>query len=69
MLQPKTEVNVDDISEENNNKAGCSETEIEKETDISTKPPLGIFSMESLIKPCRCEEISKYFIIDFKNIF
>ena len=49
------EVNVDDISEENNNKAGSSENEIEKETDISTKPPLGIFSMESLIKPCRSD--------------
>ena len=53
------EVNVDDISEENNNKSGvCSEdTEMEKETDINTKPPLGIFSMESLIKPCRWVEI------------
>ena len=51
------EVNVDDISEENNNKSAvCSETEIEKETDINTKPPLGIFSMESLIKPCRWVE-------------
>ena len=49
------EVNVDDISEENNNKAGCGETEVEKDTDISSKPPLGIFSMESLIKPCRSD--------------
>merc|ERR1719278_1843807 len=53
-LSDHDEVNVDDISEENNNKSVvCSETELEKETDINTKPPLGIFSMESLIKPCR----------------
>ena len=43
------EVNVDDIAEENNNKTDV--TECEKESALTTKPTLGIFSMESLIKP------------------
>ena len=43
------EVNVDDIAEENNNKTDV--TESEKESALTTKPTLGIFSMESLIKP------------------
>ena len=46
-------VEVDDVSEENNNKA-ATEADLDKEdTEINTKPPLGIFSMESLIKPSR----------------
>lgn len=52
-LSDHDEVNVDDVSEENNNKSECNEAEIEKETKIPSKPQLGIFSMESLIKPCR----------------
>ena len=46
-------VEVEDESEENNNKA-ATEADLDKEeTEINTKPPLGIFSMESLIKPSR----------------
>jgi len=52
-LSDHDEVNVDDVSEENNNKSECNETDLDKETEINTKPQLGIFSMESLIKPCR----------------
>ena len=54
-LSDHDEVNVDEVTEENNNKAECGgETDLGKETELNTKPPLGIFSMESLIKPCRC---------------
>ena len=66
-MSDQDEVNVDDISEENNNKSAvCSETEIEKETELNTKPPLGIFSMESLIKPCRWVEMEtmKYLLLE-----
>ena len=52
-LSDHDEVNVDDVSEENNNKSECNDADIDKDTDINTKPQLGIFSMESLIKPCR----------------
>ena len=52
-LSDHDEVNVDDVSEENNNKSECNEVDSEKETKIPSKPQLGIFSMESLIKPCR----------------
>ena len=47
------DVNVDDVSEENNNKAESASTDLDKETELNTKPQLGIFSMESLIKPSR----------------
>ena len=63
-LSDHDEVNVDDVSEENNNKSECNETDLDKETEINTKPQLGIFSMESLIKPCRYEIMG----FDFKNL-
>ena len=53
-LSDHDEVNVDEVTEENNNKTECGEADLGKETELNTKPPLGIFSMESLIKPCRC---------------
>ena len=63
-LSDHDEVNVDDVSEENNNKSECNETDLDKETEINTKPQLGIFSMESLIKPCRYKynKLRIYFI-------